>query len=158
MIRMDEVNEAYERLLKNDVRYRFVIDMSTSRSCLMSPGHPVPELSPRCTRRAPAALGDPHAFWLEQARRLDWVRFPTRPGDWSFDEADFHIRWYADGELNLSVNCLDRHLATRGDRTALVFEGDEPGTGRTLTYRELHEETCRFANLLKERGVGAATG
>ena len=80
--------------------------------------------------------------------------FPTQAGDWSFDEADFHIRWYADGELNLSVNCLDRHLAKRGDRTALIFEADEPGDGRTLTYRELHEETCRFANLLKQRGIG----
>ncbi len=97
---------------------------------------------------------EPDAFWLEQARRLDWSRFPTQAGDWSFDEANFGIRWYSDGELNLSVNCLDRHLATRGDRIALIFEPDEPGTGRTLTYRELHAETCRFANLLKERGIG----
>jgi acetyl-CoA synthetase len=96
---------------------------------------------------------EPDAFWLDQARRLDWSRFPTQAGDWSFDEADFGIRWYADGELNLSVNCLDRHLAERGDRVALIFEPDEPGTGRTLSYRELHAETCRFANLLKERGI-----
>nr|MBA2466442.1 acetate--CoA ligase [Sphingomonas sp.] len=73
---------------------------------------------------------------------------------WSFDEATFGIRWYADGELNLSVNCLDRHLGERGDRIALIFEADEPGTGRTLTYRELHAETCRMANLLKSRGIG----
>jgi acetyl-CoA synthetase len=97
---------------------------------------------------------DTKAFWLDQARRLDWARFPTQAGDWSFDEADFAIRWYADGELNLSVNCLDRHLAERGDRIALIFEPDEPGTGRTLTYRELHAETCRMANLLKSRGIG----
>ena len=96
----------------------------------------------------------PDAFWLDQARRLDWSRFPTQAGDCSFDEANFGIRWYSDGELNLSVNCLDRHLAERGDRIALIFEPDEPGTGRTLTYRELHAETCRFANLLKERGIG----
>jgi len=97
---------------------------------------------------------DPHAFWLEQARRLTWDRFPTSSGDWSFDREDFHIRWYADGVLNLSVNCLDRHLASRADQTALVFEPDEPGSGRSVTYADLHAETCRLANLLKERGVG----
>ncbi len=97
---------------------------------------------------------EPDAFWLDQAKRLDWARFPTKAGDWSFDEANFGIRWYADGELNLSVNCLDRHLAERGDRVALIFEPDEPGTGRTLTYGELHAETCRMANLLKSRGIG----
>jgi acetyl-CoA synthetase len=97
---------------------------------------------------------DPEGFWLEQARRLDWDQFPTEAGDYSFAEGDFRIRWFADGTLNLAVNCLDRHLATRGDRTALIFEADEPGEGRAMTYRELHEETCRFANLLRQRGVG----
>ena len=87
---------------------------------------------------------DPDRFWLDEARRLDWSRFPTKAGEWSFNEADFGIRWFSDGELNLSVNCLDRHLDTRGDQTAIVFEGDEPGEGRTLTYRELHAEVCRF--------------
>ena len=100
-----------------------------------------------------AADSNPDAFWLEQARRLDWSKFPSEAADCSFREVDFGIRWFADGELNLSVNCLDRHLATRGDRTAIIFEADEPGHGRTLTYRELYEETCRFANLLKQRGV-----
>ena len=96
---------------------------------------------------------DPTAFWLDQARRLTWNHFPTKAGDCSFDEADFRIRWFADGRLNLSVNCLDRHLSQHGDRTALIFEADEPGEGRNVTYRELFEETCRFANLLLERGV-----
>ena len=122
--------------------------------------HPVPP-SFR-TRLGPDELGrlqqlagtDEGAFWLEQAERLDWARQPTQAGDWSFHQNDFRIRWYADGQLNLSVNCLDRHLAERGDRTALIFEGDEPGEGRTLTYRELTEETCRFANLLRQRGIG----
>jgi acetyl-CoA synthetase len=100
-----------------------------------------------------AHASDPHAFWLEQARRLSWERFPTRSGDCSFDRDDFHIRWYEDGILNLSVNCLDRHLPERGDDTALVFEPDQPGAGRSVTYAELHADTCRFANLLKERGV-----
>jgi len=100
------------------------------------------------------AAADPDGFWLDLAKRLDWVRFPTRAGDCSFDEADFRIKWYADGQLNLSINCLDRQLAARGDKTALIFEGDEPGEGRSLSYRELYEETCRFANLIKSYGVG----
>ena len=122
--------------------------------------HPVPEGF--AARIGPDELAelrdfaerDPHGFWLEQARRLDWVKFPTESGDWAFDEENFHIRWYGDGALNLSVNCLDRHLATDADRVAIIFEADEPGEGRAITYRELYEETCRFANLLKSRGVG----
>jgi acetyl-CoA synthetase len=99
------------------------------------------------------ADSDPERFWMEQAKRLDWQQFPQLTGDWSFDERDFHVRWYADGKLNLSVNCLDRHLEMHADRTAIIFEADEPGEGRSLTYRELYEETCRFANLLKARGI-----
>ena len=99
------------------------------------------------------AKADPDRFWLDQAGRLAWNKAPTKAGDWSFDEDDFHIAWYSDGELNLSVNCLDRHLAEHGDRTALIFEADEPGHGHSWTYRQLHEETCRFANLLKQRGI-----
>ncbi len=101
-----------------------------------------------------AADRDPGSFWLDQARRLDWTRLPTRAGDWSFDEPDFGISWYEDGQLNLSVNCLDRHLERHGERTALIFEADAPGEGRRLTYRQLYEETCRLANLLKSRGIG----
>ena len=96
---------------------------------------------------------DADAFWLKQARRLDWSRFPTRADESSFDEGDFGIRWFADGELNVSVNCIDRHLEERGDKVAIVFEGDEPGEGRKLTYRELHDEVCRFANAMKALGV-----
>ncbi|HWJ39376.1 MAG TPA: AMP-binding protein, partial [Sphingomicrobium sp.] len=99
------------------------------------------------------ADADPERFWLDQARRLTWNKFPTRACDSSFNEHDFHIRWYEDGELNLSVNCLDRHLAENGDKVALIFEADEPGQGYNLTYRELYEETCRFANLLKQHGI-----
>ena len=96
---------------------------------------------------------DPKAYWLAEARRLDWSRFPTLADESSFDEADFQVRWFADGELNVSVNCLDRHLETRGDRVAIRFEGDEPGEGRVLTYRELHREVCRMANVFKDLGV-----
>lgn len=121
--------------------------------------HPVPEVFNG--RIGPAELkalyeladSDPDRFWEEQARRLDWQQFPERMGDWSFHEDDFHIEWYADGKLNLSVNCLDRHLEKHGDRTAIIFEADEPGEGRSLTYRELYEETCRLANVLKQRGI-----
>lgn len=96
---------------------------------------------------------DSESHWLEQAKRLDWLRFPTRADESSFDKADFGIRWFGDGQLNVSVNCLDRHLDKSGDRTAIVFEGDEPGEGRQLTYREVYEEVCRFANVLKNRGI-----
>jgi len=99
------------------------------------------------------AANDPDAFWLAQAKRLDWIKAPARAGDWSFDHADFRIKWYEDGQLNLAANCLDRHVEQRGDKVAIVFEGDEPGDGRTLTYRELHGLVGRFANLLKREGV-----
>ena len=121
--------------------------------------HPVPDefdadIGPAELEQLKArAEAETQDFWLDQARRLQWDRFPSEAGDWSFDEADFGIRWYADGRLNLSVNCLDRHLADHGDRTALIFEADEPGEGRSLTYRELYEETCRMANLLRQKGV-----
>ena len=97
---------------------------------------------------------DPTGFWLDQAKRLDWYRFPSRAGDWSFKHDDFHIKWYDDGTLNLSVSCLDRHLEKNADGTAVIFEADEPGEGRLVSYRELYEETCRFANLLKAQGIG----
>ena len=121
--------------------------------------HPVPEHfdgkigTDELNAMRSRAERDPDAFWLEQAKRLAWYRFPKEAGDWSFDEDRFHIRWFADGQLNLSVNCLDRHLEANADRTALIFEADEPGQGHRVTYRELYEETCRFANLLKSRGI-----
>ena len=99
--------------------------------------HPVPEsFNGRFGPAEVEALytladSDPQRFWLEPAKRLDWQQFPQQTGDWSFDEDDFHVRWYADGKLNLSVNCLDRHLEKHGDRKAIIFEADEPGEGRT---------------------------
>ena len=82
------------------------------------------------------SLRDPDAFWGEVARRLDWMRPPTRVKDTSFAADDFHVRWYADGELNASVECLDRHLATRGDKAALVFEPDDPAGTRARAVRD----------------------
>ncbi|MGL4312975.1 MAG: acetate--CoA ligase [Sphingomonas sp.] len=100
------------------------------------------------------SLADPGSFWLEQARRLDWIKRPEIAGDWSFAEKDFHIRWFADGKLNVSANCLDRHLAKRGEDTALIWEPDDPKAApRRFTYRQLHAEVCRFANVLKDQGV-----
>ena len=99
------------------------------------------------------SLADPQAFWGRQAARIDWIRPPTRVKDTSFALEDFHIRWYDDGQLNVSVNCLDRHLEKRGDKTAIIFEGDDPKNSQKLTYRELHARVCRAANALKSLGV-----
>ncbi len=99
------------------------------------------------------SVEDPEGYWREEAQRLDWIAPFTQVKDTSFDEADFRIRWFADGVLNVSANCVDRHLATRGDQTAIIWEGDEPGETKTLTYRALHRDMCRFANVLKSLGV-----
>jgi len=98
---------------------------------------------------------DPNAFWGRIAERLEWMRKPEVVRNVSYDLADFRIKWYEDGELNASVNCLDRHLRDRGDKTAIVFEPDDPATpARTLTYRELYQQTCRLANAMRAMGVG----
>ncbi|KRA64593.1 acetyl-coenzyme A synthetase [Caulobacter sp. Root656] len=96
---------------------------------------------------------DPEGYWRDLAGRLDWIQAPTKIKDVSFAKDDFHIHWYADGVLNASANCLDRHLPHRKDEVALVFEGDEPGHSYTVTYGELHEQVCRMANVLKDLGA-----
>jgi acetyl-CoA synthetase len=103
------------------------------------------------------SIDDPEGFWREESGRLDWIKPWTRLSDCSFDEADFGIKWFADGTLNVSANCLDRHLAERGDVTAIIWEGDDPAQQRRLTYRELHDEVCRFANALKVLGARKGT-
>ena len=100
------------------------------------------------------AARDPDGFFGEAAQRLDWIEPFTKVSDVSFDAADLHIRWFGDGVLNASANCVDRHLETRGDQTAILWEGDDPEDSRAISYRELHEEVCRFANVLKAHGVG----
>ena len=101
------------------------------------------------------SLRDPDAFWGEAAKRLDWMRAPTQIKDVSYDLKDFRIRWFADGELNASVNCLDRHLQTRGDKVALIFEPDSPDApSQRITYRELHARVCKLANALRNLGIG----
>ncbi|WP_112381128.1 acetate--CoA ligase [Sphingomonas carotinifaciens] len=104
-------------------------------------------------RQYRASVEDSDAYWRDQAQAIDWITPFRQVHDTSFDEADFRIRWFADGELNVSVNCVDRHLATRGDQVAIVWEGDEPGETRSITYRELHHDVCRFANVLKDLGA-----
>lgn len=100
------------------------------------------------------SVSDPEGFWRQVAKRVDWFREPTEIRDVSFLEEDFRIRWFADGELNVSVNCLDRHLAERGDKTAIIWEPDDPSqAARHVTYRELYERVCRFANVLRAEGV-----
>ncbi|HEY1726335.1 MAG TPA: acetate--CoA ligase [Steroidobacteraceae bacterium] len=99
------------------------------------------------------SIADPNGFWGEVGRRLQWIRPYTKVKDVSYRLEDFHIRWYEDGTLNLSQNCLDRHLAKRADQVAIIWEPDRPGPARKLTYRELHADVCRFANVLRDLGV-----
>ena len=97
------------------------------------------------------SLEDPDGFWAEQAQRLDCFQAPSIIENWSYDPVE--IRWFEDGILNICHNCVDRHLTARADETALIWEGDEPGVTRRLTYRELHAEVVRMANCLKALGV-----
>jgi len=129
---------------------------------MSSPLHPVPpEFAVRARvnkasyeREYAESMRDPAAFWGRIGQRLDWITPYTEVKDVSFDARDLHIRWYADGTLNVAANCLDRHLATRGDKTALIWEGDDPSQARRISYRELHAEVCKAANLLTNLGIG----
>ncbi len=96
---------------------------------------------------------DPQGFWSHVAKRLDWIKPFSVAKDVSFDQQDFHIRWYADGVLNVSANCLDRHLPARANDVAIIWEGDDPADSRKITYGEAHAEVCRMANVLKAHGV-----
>ena len=86
------------------------------------------------------SISDPDAFWAEQARRLDWIKAPAKVGNWSFAPGNVSIKWFEDGVLNAAYNCIDRHLATRGNQTAIIWEGDDPSQSRHITYQELHDE------------------
>ncbi|ANC85580.1 acetate--CoA ligase [Sphingomonas sp. NIC1] len=101
-----------------------------------------------------AAIETPDAYWRDQAAQLDWMRPFDTVKDVSFAADDFRIRWFDGGQINVSANCLDRHLATRGDQVAILWEGDEPGEGARITYRALHDRVCRMANVLTSLGVG----
>jgi acetyl-CoA synthetase len=100
-----------------------------------------------------ASVADPVSFWREQGKRIDWIKPYTKIKNASYDAKNLFIRWYEDGVLNVSANCIDRHLAKRADQTAIIWEGDDPKDSRRISYRELHEGVCRFANVLKANGV-----
>jgi acetyl-CoA synthetase len=127
----------------------------------MSQLHPVPpEFAARARIKADdyaklyaESVKNPEAFWERIGKRLDWTKPYTKIKDVSYDAKDLHIRWYSDGELNLSANCLDRHLQTRGDKTAILWEGDDPNESKAITYKQLHEQVCKAANVLKNLGV-----
>jgi acetyl-CoA synthetase len=99
------------------------------------------------------SIEDNEGFWAEQAKRIDWIRPFTQVKDVSFARDDLHIKWYYDGTLNACYNCVDRHLDSKGDDVAIIWEGDDPERDLTITYRELHERVCRFANALKALGA-----
>ncbi len=99
------------------------------------------------------SVKSPGKFWAREAKRIDWFKFPKKIKNVSYAYPDISIKWYEDGVLNVSYNCIDRHLKKRGDQIALIWEGDNPYDDRKVTYRELHEQVCRFANVLKRNGV-----
>ncbi len=100
-----------------------------------------------------ASIDNPEGFWREHGQRIDWIKPYTKVKNVSYDKGDLHIRWFEDGTLNASANCIDRHLAHRADKVAIIWEGDEPTDDKKITYRELHEEVCKFANVLKAQGI-----
>ncbi len=122
--------------------------------------HPVPETwktrawcdAARYEEMYQRSVSDPDGFWGDEAKRLDWITPWQRVKNTSFD-SPVSIKWFEGGQLNVSTNCIDRHLEKRGDQVAIIWEGDDPTVSKSITYRELHEEVCRFANVLKSRGV-----
>jgi len=123
--------------------------------------YPVPEVFANKANLTPdrykemyaTSISDPESFWAEQGKRIDWMTPYTKAKNVSWEEGDFNIEWYADGVLNVTESCLDRHLETRGDKPAIIWEGDSPNESITLTYKELHLKVCRFANVMKSLGV-----
>jgi acetyl-CoA synthetase len=99
------------------------------------------------------SIEDPVLFWGEQGKRIDWYKPYTKVSDYSFDCKNLFIKWYEDGVLNASYNCLDRHLKDKADKVAVIWEGDSPEQTKKITYEELHQEVCRFSNGLKSLGI-----
>jgi acetyl-CoA synthetase len=122
--------------------------------------HPVPEAwkarawcdAARYEEMYQRSISDPEGFWGDEAKRLDWITPWKRVKNTTF-ESPVSIQWYEGGQLNVSANCIDRHLESRGDQVAIIWEGDDPSVSKSITYRALHEEVCRFANVLKSRSV-----
>ncbi len=99
------------------------------------------------------SIEDSEGFWREQGKRIDWIKPYTKVRDVSLQAPDVHIKWFQDGTLNASANCLDRHLAARGDQTAILWEGDDPKDSKAITYKQLHEQVCKLANSMKSLGI-----
>jgi len=99
------------------------------------------------------SIKDPNGFWAEQAKRVDWIKPFSKVKNTSYDQRNVSIKWFEDGTLNVAYNCIDRHLAKRGNQVAIIWEGDNPKDDKKVTYKELHAEVCRFANVLQARGV-----
>ncbi len=124
--------------------------------------YPVPEEFKKTARTVEAdyfkryqhSIENPDEFWAEQAKIVDWIKPFTQVKNTSFDKDNFKIEWFADGELNVSANCLDRHLKEHPHKPAIIWEGDHPSRHKIVSYKELHDEVCRFANVLKKYGIG----
>ena len=99
------------------------------------------------------SLKDPNGFWAEEAKRLYWYKAPTKIKNTSYAPDNVSIKWFEDGVTNVSYNCIDRHLGKRANQTAIIWEGDDPKDDKKITYQELHDETCRMANILRNRNV-----
>ena len=101
----------------------------------------------------PSSASTPDVFWAEHGKRIDWIKPFTKVKNTSFEPGKVSIKWFEDGTTNVAVNCIDRHLAGRADQVAIIWEGDDPGESRHITYAQLHDQVCRFANVLKSHGV-----
>jgi acetyl-CoA synthetase len=99
------------------------------------------------------SIKDPNGFWAQEAKRLHWFKTPTKIKNTNFGPGDVSIKWFEDGQTNVSYNCIDRHLGKRADQVAIIWEGDDPSESKHITYRQLHDETCRMANILRNRNV-----
>ncbi len=123
--------------------------------------YPVPDEFKKTARTTEAeyfqryqqSIDDPDTYWAEQAQRLDWIKPFTQVKNTNFDPEHFKIEWFADGQLNVSANCLDRHLKEHPHKPAIIWEGDHPSRHKVVSFASLHDETCRFANVLKKNGV-----
>ncbi|ECE6725846.1 acetyl-coenzyme A synthetase, partial [Salmonella enterica subsp. enterica] len=123
--------------------------------------YPVPEEFKKTARtlevdyfeRYQQSIEQPEEFWAAEAKRLDWIKPFTQVKNTSYDTDNFKIEWFADGELNVSANCLDRHLKEHPHKPAIIWEGDHPSRHKIISFKELYEEVCRFANVLKKYGI-----
>ena len=129
----------------HELKERYPVFESVARDALVD--------AARFEEMSRKAEQDPEAFWGEVGKRIDWIKPYSRVKDVSFALDDLHIRWYGDGTLNVCANCVDRHLEERGDQTAILWEGDDPERDAKISYRELYERVCKFANVLKKLGV-----